>query len=49
MKIYYHKNDFQALVWGGGNKTGEEGQKVQTFSYKISKSWGCHVQHTAYR
>ena len=29
-------------VWGG---TGEGGQKVQTSSYKISKSWGCNVQH----
>ena len=46
--MYYQKNDFQELVWGRGNKIGKEGQKVQTFSYKISESWGCNVQHGAY-
>ena len=24
---------------------GKNGQKVQTSSYKISKSWGCNTQH----
>lgn len=43
MRIYYQKNDFQELVWGGGNKIGKEGQKRQTFSYEISKSRGCNV------
>ena len=35
---------------GGGRwgKMGEGGQKVQTSSYKISKSWGGHVQHGNY-
>ena len=27
---------------------GKGGQKVQTSSYKISKSWGCDVQHDDY-
>ena len=26
----------------------EGGQKVQTSSYKINKSWGCDVQHVDY-
>ena len=29
----------------GCGKIGEGGPKVQTSSYEISKSWGCHVQH----
>ena len=29
-------------------KMGEGGQKVQTSSYKINKSWGCDVQHGDY-
>ena len=28
-----------------GGKMGEGGQKVQTSSYKINKSWGYKVQH----
>ena len=28
----------------GAREPNEGGQKVQTFSYKISKSWGCNVQ-----
>ena len=32
--------------WGG--QTGEWGQKVQTFSYKINKSYGSDVQHGDY-
>ena len=35
---------FQRWVWGMG-KMGEDGQKVQTSSDKISKFWGCDVQH----
>ena len=23
----------------------EEGENIQTTSYKINKSWGCNVQH----
>ena len=30
--------------WGVG-EMGEGGQKVQTSSYKINKSWGYNVQH----
>ena len=30
--------------WGLG-KVDEGGQKEQTSSYKIHKSWGCNVQH----
>lgn len=30
---------------GGMN---EGSQKVQTSSYKIKESWGCHVQHGDY-
>ena len=30
------------------NKTGEGGQKIQTFSYKISKSLGYKIQHSDY-
>ena len=26
-------------------KMGEGGQKVQSSSYKINKSWGCNIQH----
>ena len=33
--------------WGVG-EMGEGGQKVQTSSYKINKSWGCNVQHVDY-
>ena len=29
----------------GGGQRGKEGQKVQTSSYKINKTWGCNVQH----
>ena len=29
----------------GGGGAGEWGHKAQTSSYKISKSWGCNVQH----
>ena len=35
------------MGWGVG-KMGEEGQKVQTSSYKINKSWGYNVQHGDY-
>ena len=48
MKTYYHKNDSQELVPGAGCKMGEGGQKVQTSSCKINKSWGCNVQHGDY-
>ena len=27
---------------------GEKGQKVEISSYKMSKSWGCNVQHGDY-
>ena len=27
---------------------GDGGQKLQTSSYKINKSWGCNVQHGDY-
>ena len=30
------------------NKMGKGSQKVQTFSYKINKSWECDVQHGDY-
>ena len=30
--------------WGVG-EMGVEGQKIQTYSYKINQSWGCNVQH----
>ena len=33
----------RARTWGM-DQTDEGGQKVQTSSYKISKSWGCNVQ-----
>ena len=33
--------------WGVG-EMGEGGEKVQTASYKINKSWGCNVQHVDY-
>jgi len=36
---------------GGGEEVGEMaegGQKVQTSSYKISRSSGCNVQHGDY-
>ena len=31
------------------SKMSEEGQKVQTYSYKINKSWRCNVQYGDYR
>ena len=35
-----------AGCWGrDGGKIGEAGQKVQTSSYKMNKSWGCNAQH----
>ena len=36
---------------GGGRGEGEldeGGQKVQNFSYKIPKYWGCNVPHSKY-
>ena len=30
---------------GGGWAKWDRGSKVQTFSYKINKSWGCNIQH----
>ena len=36
---------------GGGWMVGEmteEGQKVDTFSYKINKFWGSNIQHGDY-
>ena len=39
--------DCQWQGWGG-SKMGERGQKVQTFRYKINKSWGCNLQHGDY-
>lgn len=37
----------RSLGWGARAVTemGEGGQKVQTFSCKINKSWGWNVQH----
>ena len=32
----------------GEGKMGEDAQKVQTFSYKISKSWGYNIQQQIY-
>ena len=46
-----HKYREQIGGWGGVavvGKMGEGGQKVQTSSYKINKSWGCNVQHGDY-
>ena len=39
--------------WVGGccrevGEMGAGGQKVQTSSYKINKSWGCNIQHDDY-
>ena len=31
-----------------GRGVGEMSQKIQTCSYKISKSWGCDLQHGDY-
>ena len=40
------------VVFRGGEqsmgKMGDRGQKVQISSYKISKLWGCNVQHGDY-
>ena len=33
---------------GAVDKKSEGGQKVQNFSYEITKSWGCNVQHSDY-
>lgn len=35
----------QRWVMGVGEMSKKGGQKVQTSSYKIHKSWGCNVQH----
>ena len=32
----------------GGSKIGEQDEEVQISSYKINKSWGCHIQHKEY-
>ena len=32
----------------GRDEMGEGSQKVQNSNYKISKSWGCNVQHGDY-
>ena len=29
--------------WGVADEMGESGQKIQTSSYKINKSWGCNI------
>ena len=36
------------IVTGNHGKMGEDGQKIQTSSYKINKSWECNVQHDDY-
>ena len=36
------------IVTGNHGKKGEDGQKIQTSSYKINKSWECNVQHDDY-
>ena len=33
------------IVTGNHGKMCEDGQKIQTSSYKINKSWECSVQH----
>ena len=34
--------------WGRWGVVNEDGQQVQTSSYKISKSWGCRVHQGYY-
>ena len=39
------------VAWGrewGVGKIGEGTQKIQSFSYKINKSWGYNIQHDDY-
>ena len=50
-KLIDAENRFVVARGGGGQvgKMGEGSQKVQTSSYKISKSWGYNVQHGDYR
>ena len=36
------------IVTGNHGKMCEDGQKIQTSSYKINKSWECSVQHDDY-
>ena len=38
----------QRQRWGAVGEMGEHGQRVQTPSYKINKSWGCNVPHYGY-
>ena len=33
---------------GGIGEMGKGGQNMQTSSYKVNKSWGCHVQQGDY-
>ena len=37
--------ELKGVGGGVGDKMCEDGQKVQTSSYKISQSWGYHAQH----
>ena len=36
------------LKYGVSGGRGNSGQRVQTSSYKVSKFWGCNVQHDDY-
>ena len=47
MKLINTENGLRAAR-GGMGTTGEGNQKVQTSSYKISKSWKRNVQHHDY-
>ena len=40
--------DFQSCLSRSISEIGKGDQKLQTSRYKISKSWGCNIQHGDY-
>lgn len=47
-KCYSRQRDPKWLPEVGVEDGSEEGQKVQTSSYGVNKSWACHIQHYDY-
>ena len=48
MSSYIYRFMVPEVGNGRVGKMGEGGQKVQTSSYNMNKSWGCNIQHGNY-
>ena len=47
-KNMYVREQISGCQRGGGSEMGDRDPEVQTFSYKINKSWGCKEKHGEY-